>query len=91
MGTYYAPLEADLFLFCHKRKFMLFLSHENRFEVIEAFNFISRYLDDLLNIVNNIFNSIAIHIYSSELRLTSEIQRPHFWIYSYLYRMVQNF
>ena len=38
-------------------------------EVIEAFNFTSRYLDDLLNIDNNIIGSIVKHIYASELQL----------------------
>ena len=32
---------------------MLSLSDDNQSEVTEAFNFISRYLDDLLNIDNN--------------------------------------
>ena len=42
---------ADLFLFCYERGFLKFLSRENQVEVIEAFNFFSRYLD-LLNIDN---------------------------------------
>ena len=49
MGTYCAPLVADLFLFCYKRDFMLSLSEDNRSDVIEAFNSTSRYRDDLLN------------------------------------------
>ena len=36
---------------------------------IKAFNSTSRYLDDLLNIDNNFFDSMANHIYSSELQL----------------------
>ena len=50
MGTNYAPLIADLFLFCYERDVMLSLSDANKFEVIEAFNYTSRYLDNLLNI-----------------------------------------
>ena len=38
-------------------------------DVIEAFNFTSRYPDDLLNIVNNFFDSIVNCIYPSELQL----------------------
>ena len=64
MGTNYAPLVADLFLFCYERDFMLSLSDDNQNEVIEAFNSTSRYLDDLLKIV-----SMANHIYHSELQL----------------------
>ena len=36
---------------------------------IEAFNSTSRYLDDLLNIDNNFFDSMVNRIYPSELRL----------------------
>ena len=52
MGTNCAPLVADLFLFCYERDFMLSLSDNNQTDIIEAFNSISRYLDDLLNINN---------------------------------------
>ena len=50
MGTNCASLEADLFLFCYERDFMLSLSDDNQSEVIEAFNSTSWYLDDLLNV-----------------------------------------
>ena len=36
--------------------------------VIEAFNSASRYLDDLLNIDNNFFDSMVNRIYPSELQ-----------------------
>ena len=45
------------------------LSDDNQSEVIEALNSTSRYLDDLLNIDNTFFNSMANHIYPSELQL----------------------
>ena len=66
MCTNCAPLIADLFLFCYERDFMLSLSDDNQSEVIEAFNSSSRYLDDLLNINNNFFDSMVNHIYPSE-------------------------
>ena len=66
---YCAPLVADLFLFCYERDFMLSLSEDNQSGVIEAFNSTSRYLDDLLNIDNNFFDSTVNHIYPSELQL----------------------
>ena len=69
MGTYCAPLVADLFLFCYKRDFMQSLSDDNQSEVIEAFNSTSGYLDDLLNIDNNSFDSMVNHIYPSEFQL----------------------
>ena len=69
MSTNCALLVADLFLFCYDRDFMLSLSDDNQSEVIEAFNSTSRYLDDLLNIDNNFFDSMVNHIYHSELQL----------------------
>ena len=44
-------------------------SNDNQSEVIEAFNSISRYLDDLLNIDNNFFETTFNNIYPSELQL----------------------
>ena len=69
MGTNYAPLAADLFLFCYQRGFMLSLSEDNQPDVTESFNSNSRYLDDLLNIDNNVFDSVVNRIYPSELQL----------------------
>ena len=69
MGTNCAPLVADLFLFCYERDFMLSLSEDNQYDVIEAFNSTSRYLDDLLNIDNNFFDNMVNRIYPSELQL----------------------
>ena len=69
MGTNCAPLVADLFLFCYDRHFMLSLSEKNQSGVIEAFNSTSRYLDDLLNIDNNFFDSMVNRIYPSDLQL----------------------
>ena len=46
MGTNFAPLVADLFLFCYERDFMLSLSDNNQTDIIETFKLTSRYLDD---------------------------------------------
>ena len=54
MGTNCAPLVADLFLFCYERDFMKDLSSDNQADIIKAFNSTSRYLDDLLNIDNEL-------------------------------------
>ena len=48
---------------------MLSLAEDNQSDVIEAFNFTSRYLDDLLNIDNYFFDSMINRIYPSELQL----------------------
>ena len=69
MGTNCAPLVAELFLFCCERDFMLSLSEDNQSDVNELFNSTSRYLDDLLNIDNDFFDSMVNRIYHSELQL----------------------
>ena len=80
MGTNYAPLVADLFLFCYERDFMKNLSSDNQADVIKAFNLTSRYLDDLLNIDNPYFEGMVNQIYPPELQLnkatTSDTEAP---------------
>ena len=46
---------------------MLSFSDYNQSEVMEALNYTSRYLDDLLNIDNTFFDSMVNDIYPSEL------------------------
>ena len=62
-GTNCAPLVDYLVLFCYEKDFMLSLSEDSEFDVIEAFNSIPRYLDDLWNIDNNFFDSMVNRIY----------------------------
>ena len=50
---------------------MLSLSEDNQSDVTKAFNSTSRYLDDLLNIDNNCFDSMVNRIYPSELQLNN--------------------
>ena len=69
MGTNFASLVADLFLFCYERDIMLSLSDNNQTDIIEAFNSTSRYLDDLLNIDNPYFEQMIGKIYPTELPL----------------------
>ena len=69
MGTNYAPLIADLYLFCYEREFMMSLSDDKQGDVIDAFHTTSRYLDDILNINNVYFDNIVGQIYPSELQL----------------------
>ena len=45
------------------------LNHDNQADVIEAFNYTSRYLDDLLNIDNPYFEGTVNQIYPPELQL----------------------
>ena len=82
MGTNCAPLVADLFLFCYERDFMKSLLRENQADIIEASNFTSRYLDDLLNIDNIYFDQVVDRIYPTELQLnkanSSDTEAPFF-------------
>ena len=68
MDTNCASLVADLFMFCYETDFMLSFSEDTQSDVIEAFNSTFRYLDDLLNIDNNFFDSMVNRIYPSELK-----------------------
>ena len=63
------PFIADLFLFCYESDFTTSLSDNNQAYIIEAFNSISRYLDDLLNIDNPYFEGMVNQIYLPELEL----------------------
>ena len=70
---------------------MTSLSDDNQFDIIEAFNSSSRYLDDLLNIDNFYFEGMVNQIYPSELELnkanTTDTEAP-FWSYIYLILMI---
>ena len=71
MGTNYAPLVADMFLFCYERDFMTSLSDDNQTHIIGAFNSTSKYLDDLLNIDNSYFEGMVNQIYQPELQMNN--------------------
>ena len=62
MGTYSAPLVADLVLFCCERDCVFRI-------VIEAFNWTSRYLNNYLNIDNSSFEGIVTQIYPTDLQV----------------------
>ena len=69
MGTNCAPVDADLFLFCYERDFMMSLSEDKQSDIIDSFNTTSRYLDDILNINYVYFDNMGSQIYPSELQL----------------------
>ena len=69
MGTNCAPLIADLFLYCYERDFMLSLRPDKQADIIQAFNYTSRYLDDIFNIDNPFFEYMFKSIYPKELLL----------------------
>ena len=59
-GTNYAPLVAEVFLFCYERDFMVSSSDDKQADIIDAFITISRYLDDILNVNNIYFDNTVI-------------------------------
>ena len=69
MRTNCASLVADLFLFCYERDFMESLTKEKWYDLIDAFNSTSRYLDDLLNIDNIHFEHMVHRTYPAEIQL----------------------
>ena len=52
-----------------KTDFMKYLAKEKQNDMIDAFNLISRYLDELLNIIHIYFDQTVHRIYSAELPL----------------------
>ena len=69
MSTNCAPLVAYLILFCYESDFMMSLSDNKQANVIDAFNTLSRYLDDISDINNVYFDNMVSQIYPSELLL----------------------
>ena len=69
MGTNFAPLVADLLLFCYERDFMTSLPDDKQADAIDAFVTTSRYKVDILNINNVYFDNMVSQIYPSELQL----------------------
>ena len=63
MGTYCAPLDADLFLFCYERDIMMSLSDDKQADIIAAYNATSRYLNDTLNINYVYFDTMVSQKY----------------------------
>ena len=52
---------------------MLSLSVNNQTDIIEAFNYTSKYLDDLLNFDNPYFERMVGQIYPTELLLNKTV------------------
>ena len=68
MGTNCAPLFLICFYFAIRGKS---LTKEKRYDMMNAFNSTSRYLDDLLNIYNIHFVQMVHRIYPAELQLNT--------------------
>ena len=69
MGTNCARLLVDLFLYCYERDFMSDLHNSKRYDLIDMFNDISRYLGDIFTIDNPEFEKNIPDIHLAELQV----------------------
>jgi hypothetical protein len=69
MGTNCAPLLADLFLYSYEAEFIQKHLHEKNRPLAVAFNSTFRYIDDVLSIINDQFDSYVESIYPSEFEI----------------------
>ena len=67
MGTNYAPLLADLFLYYYKNEFLDKLIKEGKRKLAGKFNLSYRYTDDLISFNNKGFKEFISDIYPKEL------------------------
>ena len=72
MGTNCSSLVADLFLYCYESDFMMSLSDDTQPDIIEAFNSISRYMNDLLHIDTPFVKCMVTPMYPNELQLNKD-------------------
>ena len=69
MGTNWASLIVDLFLYCYERDFMSNLPKSKRCDLIDKLNDASQYIDDIFTIDNPAFTDHFADIYPRELQL----------------------
>ena len=63
MGTYCAPLLADLFLYSYEAEFIQTLIRSGKRQLAKSFNFTFRYIDDVLSLNNSKFSDYINDIY----------------------------
>ena len=69
MGTNCAPLLADVFLYSYEAEFIQSLLSAGRKRLASQFNFIYRYIDDVLSINNQDFENYLGQMYPPELEI----------------------
>ena len=70
MGTNYAPLLADLFLYSYENEFLDKLIKEDKRKLARKFNLSYRYIDDLISFNNKRFKEFISDIYPKELTIS---------------------
>jgi hypothetical protein len=69
MGTNCAPLLGELFLYSYEAEFVPKLLQDNNKKLAVSFNYIFRYIDDVLSINNHNFHNYVHLIYPDELEI----------------------
>ena len=69
MGTNYASLLADLFLYSYEADFIHGLLKKNEYKLARSFNFKFRYIDDVISLNNSRFGDFVDRIYPIELEI----------------------
>ena len=69
MGTNYAPLLADIFLYSYEAEFIQSLLSTGKKKLPSQFNFTYRYIDDVLSINNPDFENYLGQMYPPELEI----------------------
>ena len=85
MGTYCAPLLADIFLYSYEAEFIQSLLSTGKKKLASQFNFTYRYIDDVLSINNADFANNLGQMYPAELEIkdtTESNTSASTWIYS---------
>ena len=69
MGTNCAPLLADSFLYSYEADFILGLLRKNEKKLVRCFNFMFRYIDDVLSLNNSRLGDFIDRIYPIGLEI----------------------
>ena len=70
MGTYCAPLLADLFLYSYENEFLYKLIKEGKIKLARKFNLLCCYIDDLISFNNKSSKEFISDIYPEELTIS---------------------
>ena len=71
VGTNFAPLLADLFLYSYENEFLDKLIKEGKRKHARKFNLSYRYIDDLISFNNKRFKEFISDIYPKELTISA--------------------
>jgi hypothetical protein len=85
MGTNCAPFPADLFLYSYEADFIQGLLKKKEKKLARSFNFMFRYIDDVLSLNNSRFGDFVDRIYPIELEIKDTTNTDRFASYFYLH------